>query len=508
MWTEVAHHGVVRLVTGRLGQVVENVATGECVALPPGSCWQLAFDDASGFAFVDTCHEVDVVEADPGERNFWVNRKFRLSLHESASEDGKQYVRDRAAGSSTLLSDHRMAHSTYALNHSADGVSMGMAVCMYSVAVDGSHAFWELPYVQHALHGSCARKRWMLDSKDVWKDKFAKLGLPESTWKGNLASARQTAIRLDGHVPLQALVGTPNECSVSTVGLIVVLSACTKGHSRKKSIDMEGPKAEELMFLLADRFLAKRSVRLSLLGDMSCDSGPSGENTLVVDDGCVPYTFVARHLGKTEAAKSRADSLAIRATLSEEVVFLSSFLLACGRSPNVISGKAIALRNVFLGLARSFGIVVDASRCEAAFWSDSHRGLPTLEGSAKRRKASIDLKLEVSDVALKANLTQNQLLTAVEVWQGADPKGGSVRNPNIGRDWDWSVMWNYNALGRLTYQRKAPMCVAFDEVEVGDKYLFTCNWNPATRDASWWPTHVVQCTNAYTIQPIFPKQTR
>jgi hypothetical protein len=503
MGSEVNHGEYVRLLTGRSGQLLEHTGTGECTILSAGE-WLLGYTDA-GTAFLNLRGDADIEDgSEDGENEpVWANALLRDSLHTVTDGDAvRRYVSNRVNKTTEWVSDVVVEHQRHAVNHELAGNTLGIGVNIYRFPHDTWHMFWELPYVQHALSGSCSDPHWVKNHRPTWARRIHQLGLPASSLRPNKTALLQRGRHTGDAVQATALLDSGDEFTVSTLALIALLGHASVGHARKRD-SSEGDRAQEFMFLFADHFLGSCECTLSMTGDMTSNDGHSDDDRLLVRRGWVDYDAIAGRLGRSVADEMSTSSQRLQC-LPGRVVLLSSVLLALGRDPRAVNGKAPRVALFLKGLATSFARVVDLTRCEGDMWTGKHRLLPELRTASKKRRVAYELKLEVTDLAAKTHVSADAMLSSLQAWTG-DSDGPSSASQQLGREWDWPIQFNYMLNGQAAWKVKGPMCLALDEVKASrESNLFVNSWSPVNRKCVWWPVQVNLCITPFPTRERHP----
>lgn len=496
-WAMEAPQGrFIRLVRGCKHVFFEHTGTGELHRLPSGQ-WSLVFSE-HGSAYLGPPECEDEEDPDLVPAPFWANDVLRYTMHVAGSGGAEQeaFLRDTRTNETVWMSEAAMRFSRFALSHEAHGHKMSMAACIYDVPATGAHIFFELPFVQLALRGSCVERRWHFDNMPTWLGMLEKLGLPSSEIKQSRASHIATAKRRKVDLAAVDFVASGEEFMVTTVALVIVLGRASASHSRRK--DQDGRRRAEWFFhLLLERILGHGPYLVSMQGDLLEQPSRGDAHHIVVVNTAISVSVATWLLGGASVLELQQSDLHRNTSLPSDSVSLAMVLLALARMPGVLSGKKHVQRNAFLGLLRSVATLVGLIRFDHELWSSSpQRCLPELTTQGRRRRVASALKVELTDLAQEAGVPVHRLVISQRLWgrpHNVARQRGTKRKRlrDDAEKWGWQVQFQYLASGRALWRKPATTCMSLDAARLGgEETLLILAHHSGVDKCVWLPPQV------------------
>ena len=242
--TEVAHLGRLRIVTNGDRQLLVDDGTGEIKEIEPGKRFGLEFD-RNGFAFLRSGlfpHErrdpFRVGElAPPSSRSRVDDQLSRILFKGSGLEDARcfvQFADKRKIWASTFAE----VHTSLVWQYGEGDSKHLLQTWAYSLPIDGSFLFWDVPYFLQAMlaHNAYNCLKMRLRTWRKWAEEYC---IPTSQIMGSFRSRLSEVSDKSANAILD-LSRASQDAKISTLMLLLVLVSSMCGHGRSGEIEVKG----------------------------------------------------------------------------------------------------------------------------------------------------------------------------------------------------------------------------------------------------------------------------
>lgn len=491
---EVSHHGSVELRWAFGEAWLCHTGTGEAVRLP--SARNLGFNE-DGRAFLGRVGE-DPRESGQGAleqpgASVWANDILKKSLHETVGPPPRRFIRDNARGISTWLDDAACKHMSKVWTHSVQGagdIHFNGRVWVYDIPQYGSQVFFELPYLQNLLQGSCARP-WVKDSVKSWRKLLASLEFPPECIRTGMLSMQRKARRSAKAVAPRELLGATREPVCDVRAAMMILCSSSRRHAKRP--ECESQRAPKILFAMIDMFFHDSLTILSLDGALDTIPGDCGRagRLLEVQNGYISVERLACITGRSVADKLHIETMELQPLAGVGLVHLSVALRYFSRKA-FSSCSAQVAKQRWAGLATSIAWHIEVKRGTELYQQGADHKLPILRATKKHRRIPQGFKMQLVDTAAtgRKKCTPQQLLHAKRLWGQRGKEEKDIEDMTT-KTWDFEVMYQYMWAGREMLKHENVFCLALDGMRVAtEETLLTVVFSPGAQMSCWLPIQV------------------